>query len=436
MVVASEAAFELSPRRFRIDKLDSNFRVNVCAEYIQSSSSSRAQKDTGLAQTRTITRRKLAALGVLDLASRTLHGIYRPPRARTGPPKSFLVVEPWGIGDVVLSTALLRALRANFRDASITLLAKPHARELLEHSGLVDGIITFDFPWTAFSGKFTPARYVPEKLMDLIRRLRIADFDVSLDARRDIRSNVITYLAGARRRIGYDFGGGAHLLTDVLPSGAQNDHKISDWLALLRPLGVEGHGGFSPSLAVTEEEKEAARRRIGTERLSTERPLVGVHPGASQPVRHWDAGKFASVIDRLVDEHNVQVLLFEVKEGDTAEISPRNMVPRIRGDLRQFMALVTQCDLLLCSDSGPMHIANALGVPVTALFGPQRREWYGPRGNHDSVVQVDDMPCRPCFDACIFATPRCMEGITVDAVVSTIEGQLNRLARTTSLAQL
>lgn len=382
-----------------------------------------------MAQTRTITRKKLAGLGVLDFASRTLHGLYHPPAPRTGVPKSFLVVEPWGIGDVVLSTVLLKALRVNYPGASITLLAKSHAEPLLENSGLVDEIVAFDFPWTAFSGKLSPVNYVPKEFQNLVRLLRSHDFDVSLDARRDVRSNVITYLAGARRRIGYDFGGGAHLLTDVLPSGAQNEHKISDWLALLSPLGIAADEEFSPSLTVTPSEMEVARRQIGGLRFSTEKVIVGVHPGAKQPVRRWDARKFATVIDTLVDEFNAQVLLFEESKGDSARIAPNASVPRFQSDLRGFMALVTQCDLLLCSDSGPMHIANALGVPVTALFGPQRREWYGPRGSMDSVVQVDEMPCRPCFDACIFSTPHCMEGITVDAVISAIEGQLERLAR-------
>ena len=105
-----------------------------------------------------------------------------------------------------------------------------------------------------------------------------------------------------------------------------------------------------------------------------------------------------------------------------------DMAVRIHaGDLRGFMALVTQCDLMLCSDSGPMHVASALGVPVTALFGPQRREWYGPRGELDRVVQVDEMACRPCFDACIFATPLCMEGITADAVADAVITQLDRI---------
>lgn len=389
-----------------------------------------------MAQTRTITPKKLAAIGALDFASRALHGLWRPPLPRAGVPKSFLVVEPWGIGDVVLSTALLRALRSAFPDARVSLLAKSHAKDLLAHSGLIDEVIPFDFPWTAFTGKLSPGRYIPKEFQDLIRKLRVRDFDVSLDARRDIRSNVITYFAGARRRIGYDFGGGSHLLTDVLPSGTQDEHKVSDWMALLKPLGVDNPDGFLPSLSVTDGERANARRRVAMLGLSTERVIVGVHPGASNAVRRWSGERFAGVIDLLIHERGVQVLLFEESEGDSSYIKPRHEVKRINSNLRGFMALVAECDLLLCSDSGPMHIANALGVPVTALFGPQRRNWYGPRGPMDSVVQVDDMPCRPCFDACIFATPHCMEGITVEAVASSIGSQLDRLASTNLSNQL
>ena len=383
-----------------------------------------------MAQTRTITRKKLAAIGALDVASRAMHAVWRPPAPRPGAPGSFLVVEPWGIGDVILSTALLRALRANYPGARIALLAKSYAKDLLANSGLVDEVIPFDFPWTAFTGKLSPARYVPSDFRQLIRQLRARDFDVSLDARRDIRSNAITYLAGARRRIGYDFGGGAHLLTDVLPSGTQNEHKVSDWLELLLPLGLKNQVSFAPSLTVTEAEKASSRRRLAILGLSTEKPLVGIHPGASNSIRRWNPERFAAVIDRLMEQRGAQVVVFEEREGDSSEIKPRHWVRRLKSDLRSFMSVVTQCDLFLCSDSGPMHIASAVGVPVTALFGPQRREWYGPRGERDKVVQIDDMPCRPCFDACIFATPHCMEEITVNAVVSAIETQLDRLART------
>ena len=381
-----------------------------------------------MAQTRAITGRKVAAINALDFASRAFHAVWRPPQARSTTLNAFLILEPWGIGDVVLSTALMRALRVHFPGARITLLAKAHARDLLDNSGLVDEVIVFDFPWTAFTGKLAPRRYVPKRFHELIQQLRQRDFDVSFDARRDIRSNVISYFAGARRRIGYDSGGGAHLLTDPVESGNQNEHKVRDWLALLSPLGIQAGECFAPTLTVTEGERANARERIRMAGLSTEKLIVGVHPGASQKVRKWSPEHFAAVIDKLSLDPNVQCVVFEEHQGDSASIAPLARVPRLRGNLRDLMALIAGCDALLCADSGPMHIANALGVPVTALFGPQRREWYGPRGETDYVVQVDEMPCRPCFDACIFATPHCMDGITVEKVSTTVARQLERIA--------
>jgi lipopolysaccharide heptosyltransferase II len=380
-----------------------------------------------VAQTRTITRTKLAALEILDWAARPLHVAWRPPPARPGPPRSFLVVEPWGLGDVILATPLLGALRENFPGATITLLAKRHAEPLLLHSGLVDEVVPFDFPWTAFEGKYRPSRYDTPAFENLFRQLRKRDFDVSLDARRDIRSNVVTYLAGARRRIGYDFGGGAHLLTDVVPSGDQNAHKIEDWLELLKPLGVRVRGERKPRLAVTEGERASARDRLKLLGISSVGPLMGLHPGASHAVRRWDQSRFSEVLENVLANDGAQAVIFEEREGDSAGISTSRAVPRVRTGVRELMAMIAECDLVLCNDSGPMHIAEALDVPVIALFGGSRSDWYGPRGEFHSVVQVDDMPCRPCFDACIFSSARCMEGISTERVLSGTRSQLDRI---------
>jgi heptosyltransferase-2 len=169
---------------------------------------------------------------------------------------------------------------------------------------------------------------------------------------------------------------------------------------------------------------------------STEKLIVGVHPGASHTARKWKPEHFAAVIDTLTSDPEVQVVIFEDTEGDSSPIAPITRVPRLRSSLRDLMALITTCDMLLCADSGPMHIANALGVPVTALFGPQRSEWYGPRGELDHVVQIDEMPCRPCFDACIFSTPHCMDGIAVEDVVRSVTGQLQRIAAARQIGQV
>ena len=152
-------------------------------------------------------------------------------------------------------------------------------------------------------------------------------------------------------------------------------------------------------------------------------------------MRRWNPESFAAVIDQLSLDARVQIVLFEEPQGDYAPIAPRTKVVRLQANLRELMAFIAVCDTLLCADSGPMHIAGALDVPVTALFGPQRREWYGPRGEFDRVVQIDEMPCRPCFDACIFKTPHCMGGITPKDVFTTLTKQLELIAARRGIAR-
>ncbi len=153
-----------------------------------------------------------------------------------------------------------------------------------------------------------------------------------------------------------------------------------------------------------------------------------MHPGASHAVRRWDKKRFGSVLDEILASGASQVIIFEETKGDSAEIVTARSVPRVQTGIRELMGLIAESDMLLCNDSGPMHIAEALDVPVVALFGGSRSEWYGPRGEQHSVIRVDEMECRPCFDACIFATPRCMEGISSDRVVSTLRVQLERVS--------
>jgi heptosyltransferase-2 len=191
---------------------------------------------------------------------------------------------------------------------------------------------------------------------------------------------------------------------------------------------VRVSGQRKPRLTVTEGERATARDRLKLLGISSAGPLVGLHPGASHAVRRWDQTRFGQVLADILRDNRAQALIFEEQEGDSSGIVTPRPVPRVRTGVRELMGLIAECDLVLCNDSGPMHIAEALDVPVVALFGGSRSEWYGPRGEFHRVVQVEDMPCRPCFDACIFSTARCMEGISTDRVVSGTRSQLNRIA--------
>src|ERR1700694_5824894 len=180
--------------------------------------------------------RRRAMLRVVDSLGRAAVSRFRRPSGAEGLPHSverILVIEPWNIGDLILATPLLRDLRKRHPRAEICILAKSHARELLDRSGLVDEVIVCDLPWTADKNKYRISGSVIKEMLRLVRMLRERHFDVTLDARMDIRSNLLAAMTGSAHRIGYDIGGGGWLLTDTLPSERDRSHKIDDWLDLL-----------------------------------------------------------------------------------------------------------------------------------------------------------------------------------------------------------
>ena len=376
-----------------------------------------------MARTWTETPKKLSRIRRIDAVGGAIFPAAKGKLAtKAGAPERILVIELWHIGDVVLSTAMLGALRESYPAAKITLLAKPHAEELLRHSGLADEIVTFDFPWTAFTGKYLPWRYRPLKLLDVFRRLRRGRFDLCIDCRMDLRSNIVAYLSGAKRRIGYDLGGGSFLLTDAVPAAPDEHHKVQDWLALLAPLGitnVEQH----PRLVVSDDEKATAREWLKAEGILGKR-IVAIHPGARERVRRWDLSNFAAIAEHAEKMHDTRAVIILDGEGYGRELATKTEAHPFTGTLRQMMALIACSDVLVCNDSGPMHIAAALGTPVVAIFGPQRKEWYGPYGKGHRVVEQPEIACRPCFDSCIFAEPICLTRLDVAGAIGALNDVL------------
>ncbi len=329
-------------------------------------------------------------LAMFDALAGPMSSVFlRENRDGNEPVRKVLVLELWHMGDVVLATPVLQSLRSMYPDASITLLAKSHARELLDHSGLVDEFVTFDFPWTAMSDKYDPSRYDRALIREVVKGLREKQFDLCLDCRMDLRSNVLTRSIGAKRRVGYDFGGGGFLLTDAVEAPAADQHKVDDWMALLQPLrGTARDGALAPEpiLTVTDEERDEARRLLESYDVSAEDIVVGLHPGGSHPAKRWSVDSFATVARTLAERHGVRLLVFVDPEGCGSDMQLGNKAAFVRTSIREMMALFTQCDLVLCNDSGPMHVAAALGVPVVAIFRTGNPKAYGPRGLNHFVV--------------------------------------------------
>lgn len=216
-----------------------------------------------MARTWPVTWKKRALLKAFDAVARPVSSVLLRDADKPGAEVSkILVLELWHMGDVVLATSVLQSLRAMYPSARITLLGKQHAAEVLENSGLVDDVVVFDFPWTATSAKYSPSRYDTHAIRAVIKRLRAEEFDLSIDCRMDLRSNALTKAIGAKRRIGYDFGGGAYLLTDAVPAPPADQHKVDDWHGLLAPLPKPPRHPPDPAIRISESESLEARRLL------------------------------------------------------------------------------------------------------------------------------------------------------------------------------
>ena len=345
-----------------------------------------------MAQTWRVTTAKKLAFRVIDAIGAPLRPLLSPRPPRDLSPKNVLVLEPWHIGDVVLATAFLDALRSALPDAKITVLGKPHAEELLRHSGLADEVIVFDLPWTAKDGKYNPRRYESEAIRSLLSRLRAARFDLTIDARMDLRSNLLTWLTKAPMRVGYAFGGGSFFLTHTVAASPDRAHKVNDWLALMPPveaLSIKASShhrrrDFKPLLRITDEERNAAARTLQRLGFAEDEKIIGIHGGASDPRRMWPMSSYFSVARQLEEKYGARPLLF--LEPDASEPPPGYDGALVNTSLREMMALFSCCSVLLCNDSGPMHIADALDVPVVAVFLTGNPVWHRPYRPNQEVV--------------------------------------------------
>jgi ADP-heptose:LPS heptosyltransferase len=343
-----------------------------------------------VAQTWPVTRKRVVALRVVDFIGRAAAAPFRRSKRRSNSAQlnRILVIEPWNVGDVVLSTVILAELRLRYPRAKISLLAKQHAGELLKQSALVDEIISFDLPWTAQRNKYPLGTVTLRAMSSLVRRLRAARFDVTIDSRMDIRSNFIAAMTRASLRVGYDIGGAGWLLTKTLPSDRPASHKIDDWLALLTLLpgaSTQPPQRRRPTLVVTSEEKDRARRTLQSLGV-VDGPVIAYHPGGSHPGKRWPRLHFEQLISELKETiGGSHVVFLGPEEKDFDSLTSGAIV--LRPSLRKLMAMLTCCDILVCNDSGPMHVADALGVPIVAIFEVGNPQWFGPSGTRARVVK-------------------------------------------------
>lgn len=341
-----------------------------------------------MAQTWNPTFKKRLMLGALDLYARLTQ-----PRGdlegsdSTRAIQRILVIELWNIGDVVLAMPFLAQLRALFPHASITMLARPHARTVLAGTGLVDEFIETELGWSESAVRNNPFAYSWSELARVRRELQRDKIDIAFSSRMHVREHVVLALSGARRRVAFRLGSG-RALTDAMHLDDPNRHKVEEWLELLKPFG--GPGALEPPrLKVSDAERSWATRFLAAGGISTEDRLIGIHPGASVPEKRWPMERFAEVAGSVAADPATKVLAFVAPDGYGSQLAEVSGVIIAKVTLRELMALLERCDCLVCNDSGPMHIAGALGVPTVAIFGSGIQRWFAPLGEGHRLLTAD-----------------------------------------------
>jgi len=336
--------------------------------------------------------------------------------------RKILIIRTDRIGDVLLTTPVIKALRDNLPQAYIAMMIDPSASEIIKDNPYLNEVIIYDKKglhkgfWRNF--KF-------------ILNLRRKRFGLALVLHTKHRTNLICWLSGIRERVGYCNEKFGFLLTkkliDTRPDGLK--HEVGYCLDVLKAIGIESEekGLF---MSIDSESKKWAEDILKENHISNTDRLVVIHPGASCISKRWFPERFAKLADNLIEKYNVKILVVSGKEDilySQEMISKMiNKVLDFSGkiSLKQLAALLSKCHLFISNDSGPCHIAVAVNVPVISIFGRNQKglspaRWR-PLGEKDIAVHKE-VGCKDCSAHNCQKDFACLQAITVDDILRYID---------------
>lgn len=330
------------------------------------------------------------------------------------------------LGDAVMTTPALERLRSSFPDARITLLATSLTAGLFQDSPVVDDIIEYRRREDGVTAFF-----------DTAKQIRAGGFNLAVLFQNAFEAALLARLGGVGLRIGFAEQGRGLLLTHQLYRGAQHKgrHQVHDYLDIVAECERVCLGdNFKPvieqplpSLVANAAQQRAAvelLRNFGLEPDS--HPLVALNAGATNSrAKCWPSDRFAVVADRLTEELNAQVIVI----GGAGERNYANLVVEQmktasainlagKTSMAELIGLLARCNLLISNDTGPAHVAAALGTPTLTIFGPTNEFETSPTGHHAELIRADNIECARCMHRDCPIDHRCMTRIAADDLLA------------------
>lgn len=329
--------------------------------------------------------------------------------------KKVLVINLAFLGDIILSTPVVRALKAAYPGAEIHLLVVPATAAVAWGNPYADKVIIYDK-----RGRHRNLLW----LWQLIRALRAEQYDLAVAMNFALRASLVAWASGARYRLGYDAQHASPFLTHVARADRTVPrHETENHLALLKPLGIEAN---DTSLAFRTDPGAVAAlaRKV---QLDAARPAVAICPYGRHPLNSWTDEGYAELINRLAPLAACYLLGGQAEREALEKLNDKagGKAAILAGvlDIPELAAFLQQVALLISVDTGPLHIAGAVGTPVLGIFGRSDFRIWGPRGPADKVI-CKQPACWPCYQR-VCSHHRCMREIGADEVIESAKAVLN-----------
>jgi len=322
------------------------------------------------------------------------------------------------LGDSVISIPAVGAVRQLFPSASLSMVAPANLASLWENERSIDHVIPVGRPTTLW-----------EKLR-IIRLLRSDRYDLGILFPNSFESALWFILAGVRKRLGYATCGRGLLINWKVDPAGHGGHQVHHYLNLVRALGTI-HAEPRPSINIPDRLRQWARDALQKKGFTKSDLLVGINPGSVYgPAKCWPPEKFAALIRLVRERRGVPVIIVggerERALADSLCHGTGRDVFSMAGEttVMQLAALMERCAVVVSNDTGPMHLACAVGTPVVAIIGPTDPRATGPLGPH--LIVRSAVECSPCFKRRCPTDHRCMTELSVEEVYRATEQLLKK----------
>lgn len=323
--------------------------------------------------------------------------------------KKILLIKPRGIGDIVLSTIVVDNLINYFPSAKIDYLTEPFAKPAIDNIPQINNVLTFERN---------------EFIFKIIKEIRRQKYDIVFDLWTNPKTAQITFLSGAKYRVGYSYRGRKYAYNIKATSSRGNHHSAEHNLELLESLNIPIIS--KKILFNLDNEKFVEAKLFVKNNFDPKKNIIGILPSGSWKSKRVDTNKWIEICHAALKKYSVKyfVIWGPGDEADSMIIKNElreNVVLAPKTDLKLMSAMIKCCDFILSNDSGPMHIAAALNVPILGIFGPTNPYTHRPYSQNSGFIHKSDLHCITCDKLECPFNHECILNLSTDDILIEIE---------------